>query len=209
MLIHKGTSMGAGLLLAVFLACSPALAQDLSLFAWLDNDHIRVQCDTAPNQPAKGATIKVFDNFSKKELASGKTDSEGRFSFRVPEAVREGHGLLLSAEAGKEGLHEWTMSAAEIYSAASLAAGFDEAALQARENGRIHIPVTRAKGTTRANPPASGQAEKSGAEAVKATAPQSQETAPKAAGPIAPADLPKELAKPAPQAPQGAAPATK
>lgn len=209
MLIHKIIWPGIWLSLALFLASSSALAEDISLFAWLDNDHIRVQCDTAPNNPVKGAAIKVFDHVDNKELASGTTDSEGRFSFRVPQVVREGHGLMLSADAGNGRHGEWTMSAAEIYSAASLAAGFDEAAIQANENRRAHIPVKRATQPASAKKPDIGSADKSGENAAEKAPPQGHELAPKNSDFAAPADLPGKLPGQEPATPKSAAPSSR
>lgn len=210
MLIHKIIWPGIWLSLALFLASSPALAQDISLFAWLDNDHIRVQCDTAPNNPVKDATIKVFDHVDNKELASGKTDSEGRFSFRVPQVVREGHGLLLSADAGNGRHGEWTMSAGEIYSAASLAAGFDEAAIQASENRRAHIPVKRSAQPATSKKPDIGSAAPGAAAATeKAATPQGQEPTPVTPDSAAPADLPSKLPSRETTSPESAAPASR
>lgn len=209
MLIHKGTTIGPWLFLALFLAWSPAMAQGISVFAWLENDHILVQCDTAPNDPAKSATVKILDSTDKKELASGKTNSEGRFSFPVPEVVRQGHGLLLFADAGQGRSGEWTMSASEIYSAASLAAGFDEAAIQARENSQIHIPVKPSAPGHHVDKPATTAAgEKMPGAAEKATAPQSQtrQADPKPLDSAEPADLTRKSPVRQPAAKQQPAP---
>lgn len=131
-----------------------AFAHGLNVFAWLENDHILVQCDFGQNRPATGAAISVYDNVDKRELLQGRTDAQGRFAFRVPDVIREGHGLLIVADAGQGHRGEWTMDAAELYSAASLAAGFDQAAIQARQDDSAHIHVQMAPAGSALNHPA-------------------------------------------------------
>lgn len=113
------------LLLLVFVA--PANAHRLGIFAWLENDQIIVECDWGQNQPASGAAVTVMDSVTKKTLASGYTGSKGRYEFKVPDVVREGHGLLIDVNAGQGHRGEWLMDASELYSAASLTTGFDQA----------------------------------------------------------------------------------
>lgn len=127
------------ILLALF-PCH-AFAHGLNIFAWLENDTIIVQCDFGQNRPAANASITVYDNVDKKELAHGITDASGRFSFGVPEIIRQGHGLLIVANAGQGHRGEWSMDASELYAAASLTAGFDQAAIDAHAQNPDHVHV--------------------------------------------------------------------
>ncbi len=111
---------------------SPASAHRLNVFAWLDNDRILVECNFGGKHPAANADVTVLDDTDQKELVKGKTDNQGQFSFPAPAVARQGHGLAISVNAGQGHKGEWTMSASELYAAASLTAGFDSAAIKER-----------------------------------------------------------------------------
>lgn len=117
-----------------------AAAHRLNVFAWLENDQIIVECNFGRDRPARNADIRILDNTDQKVLLSGKTTENGAYIFTVPPVVRQGHGLLIEVNAGQGHRGEFEMNASELYAAASLTAGFDEAAIQARdEDKHIHI----------------------------------------------------------------------
>lgn len=118
------------LLLAILLLGAPAFAHGLNIFAWLENGQILVQCDFGQGRPAVNAHITVYDSVDKKELTQGQTSAQGKFSFTVPEVIRQGHGLTIVADAGQGHRGEWSMDASELYAAAALTAGFEHSALQ-------------------------------------------------------------------------------
>lgn len=127
--------------LGFFCMANAAAAHRLNVFAWLENDHIIVECGFGDNRPARAANVAVIDSDTKKELVRGVTNEAGQFTFTVPQVVREGHGLLIDVNAG-EGHHgEWSMDASELYAAASLTAGFDEAAIAAGGNRQAHAHI--------------------------------------------------------------------
>lgn len=125
----------ASFCLCLCLFSLPAQGHALHVFAWLENDQILVQADFGQGRPANAAAITVYDSTDRKELAHGKTNAQGRFTFTVPAVIRQGHGLTIVANAGQGHAGEWTMDASELYAAASLTAGFDEAAIRARQEG--------------------------------------------------------------------------
>lgn len=135
---------------------APAFAHGLNVFAWLENDRILARCDFGRGRPAADATITVRDSVDDRELFSGKTGKDGGISFPVPEVVRQGHGLRIIADAGAGHRGEWTMDASELYSAASLAAGFDEAAIQAQKNA-VAAQTARAASAPASPPQAAPQ----------------------------------------------------
>lgn len=123
-----------------------ASAHRLNVFAWLENDQILVDCAFPQNRPAKNAHVAILDNVTKKTLLEGKTNQEGRFSFPTPDVIRQGHGLLIEVNAGQGHRGEWLMDASELYAAASLAAGFDNAAIAASQEGKdshVHVEARR------------------------------------------------------------------
>ncbi len=114
----------------VFATSGEAAAHRLNVFAWLDNDNVVVECNFGKNRPAMGATVSIYDRDTKKELVQGKTDNSGHFAFKVPQIIRDGHGLSIDVNAGQGHHGTWEMDASELYSAAALTAGFDEARIE-------------------------------------------------------------------------------
>lgn len=135
-------------LLFIFILCGNGLAQAhrVNIFAWLENDNVIVACDFGKDRPARDAEVSVLDNVDKKTLLKGRTGADGRFTFKVPTVVREGHGLIIDVNAGQGHHNEWTMEASELYAAASLTAGFDQAAIASHQrdadNGQNLLPAT-------------------------------------------------------------------
>lgn len=122
--------------LALVFCASPVFAHRVNVYAWLDNDHVIVECNFGKDKPAKGAAVTIRDSDTKAELLKGKTNDSGVFSFTVPDVVRKGHGLVIDVNAGEGHHNQWTMDASELYAAASLTAGFDQAAIDsARQPG--------------------------------------------------------------------------
>lgn len=95
--------------------------------AWLENDNIIVKCEEQAGQPLINAEVTIYETPSHKLAVSGRSDNAGFFAFSIPDGIREGNGLLITV-AGHDGISgEWMMTAAELYAASSLTAGFDEA----------------------------------------------------------------------------------
>lgn len=119
--------------LIVLCAFSDAQAHRLNVFAWLENDEIIVESNFGKDRPARDAAVTIIDEATRQTLASGRTNSVGQYVFKVPNVVREGHGLVIDVNAGQGHHREWTMDASELYAAASLTAGFDASAIEQRE----------------------------------------------------------------------------
>lgn len=105
----------------------PAQAHRVNVFAWLEGDRVVVECAFPRSQPVNKGQVTVYDNVTNKELLQGRTDAAGHFSFKVPEVVREGHGLRIEINAGQGHVSDWVMAADELYEAAALTAGLDRA----------------------------------------------------------------------------------
>lgn len=119
---------------------SGAYAHRLNVFAWLENDQIMVECNFGKDKPARNAEIKILDSTDNKTLLSGQTTEHGAYIFTVPAVVRQGHGLIIEVNGGQGHRGTFEMDASELYAAASLTAGFDEAAIQAQKDGaHTHI----------------------------------------------------------------------
>ena len=135
--MKKLASLCAALLLLALLAApSPADAHRLNVHAWLEGSQIVVESNFGRNHPARGAQIRVVDSDTGKVLIQGQTSDHGVFSFPVPSVVRDGHGLTVEVDAGQGHFNDWKMDASELYAAASLTAGFDQAAIDAAKEGQ-------------------------------------------------------------------------
>lgn len=159
------------LLLTMALCAANALAHRLNIFAWLNNDQVIVECDNGQHSPAIGANVDIRDSVTGRSLASGKTGDNGRYSFTVPDVIRQGHGLIIEVNAGQGHRGEWKMDASELYSAAALTAGFDEARLQ--EDGHVHLNATPANPASTA--PLPGANPQPDIEAIRSVVQQSLE----------------------------------
>lgn len=134
-------------LLAPVCASQVQAAGSLAVRAWLEDDNVLVQCDLSRGNPAVEAQVQIRDAVTGRVLTSGLTNARGQFTFRAPGSVREGHGLLISVNAGNGRRAEWKMDASELYSAAALTAGFDASkiasqkidAMRASASGPLNI----------------------------------------------------------------------
>lgn len=151
--------------LTLIFCASPAFAHRVNVYAWLDNDHVIVECNFGKDKPARAAEVTISDSDTKAELLKGKTNDSGIFTFTVPEVIRKGHGLVIDVNAGEGHHNQWTMDASELYAAASLTAGFDQAAIDSAGQ-----PGGDANNSHPQNPPASALKEtSSGAENIPFT----------------------------------------
>lgn len=151
------------LLLPFIIAATGIYGQDLQLGAWLENDHIIVKCELPPKTPLPNALISVYASPSRELLSSGRTDSAGFYAFAVPEVIRNGNGLIIDVNAGNGLRRDWTMTAAELYAASSLTAGFDAENTTtqappepARDNVPFEAPALSAPAATTQPAPTSG-----------------------------------------------------
>lgn len=135
----------AGLLFIVaVLSLSPgaALAHRVNLFAWLEGDNVIVQCGFNRSNPVRGGHITVYDSTDGRIVATGITNENGNYAFRVPTVVRQGHGLRIVVNAGEGHASEYAMNASEFYEAAALEAGFEQDNIAA---GRLDAATARSR----------------------------------------------------------------
>lgn len=119
------------ILLALCAAAAPALAHGLHVFAWLENGQIMVEGSFGKDRPAINADVTVNDTTDNRQILTGKTNANGRFTFAMPGEVRLGHPLAITVNAGQGHQGQWQLNPQELYAAASLAAGFETADLAA------------------------------------------------------------------------------
>jgi nickel transport protein len=91
---------GLVLLLIVGAAATPALAHRVLVFAFTEGDTVRTESKFVPNTPVKQGKVIVQDAKSGKELLTGQTDDQGKFSFPMPaEAKSQKMDLKIIIEA--------------------------------------------------------------------------------------------------------------
>jgi nickel transport protein len=86
-----------------------ASAHGVSVFAWVEGDTIHVESKFFGGKKVKGGEIVVMD-LQGVELLSGRTNDQGKFSFKVPK--RTDLRIVLNAGQGHQG--EWTLAADEM-----------------------------------------------------------------------------------------------
>jgi nickel transport protein len=86
-----------------------AWAHRVNVFAWVEGDTIHVESKFSGGKKVKDGKIVVMD-FQGVELLSGRTDDQGKFSFKVPK--RTDLRIVLIAGKGHQG--EWTLAADEM-----------------------------------------------------------------------------------------------
>jgi len=94
---------------ALLMLVDSALAHRVNVFAWVEGDMIHVEGKFSGGKKVKAGKIAVMDPQGI-ELLSGRTDDQGKFSFKIPK--RTDLRIVLIAGQGHQG--EWTLRADEI-----------------------------------------------------------------------------------------------
>jgi nickel transport protein len=84
-------------ILILFSTSLPAFAHGVHVFAWVVGDTVYSESSFPDGRPVQDGVLQVYDS-ENQLLLSGKTDSEGRFSFAIPK--REDLILVLDASLG-------------------------------------------------------------------------------------------------------------
>jgi nickel transport protein len=84
-------------LVVVYLSAHHLCAHKVTLFAWVENGMIVTESYFADGKMVQNGSISVFDN-KETLLVTGRTDSDGMFSFPVP--AGDDLTIILDASAG-------------------------------------------------------------------------------------------------------------
>jgi nickel transport protein len=99
------------LLTACFLLIvSIAYAHKVNIYAYAENGLVHSESYFVDGTKCKNSLIEVFDEKNKSKLLEGKTDEEGKFSFKIPKATSL--KLVLHASMGHQA--EYTLSEDEV-----------------------------------------------------------------------------------------------
>jgi nickel transport protein len=104
--------LGTFLLLTFGICSTPALAHRVLVFAYAEGDTIHVEGKFVPNTPVRQGEVQVLDQKTGKVLLTGKTDNQGKFSFKIPAAAAAQKldlKIVMVAAMGHQG--EWLLKA--------------------------------------------------------------------------------------------------
>jgi nickel transport protein len=95
---------GVFLILIICALTTPALAHRVLVFAYTEGDTVHTESKFVPSTPVKQGKIMVIDQKTGKELLTGQTDDQGKFSFKIPpEAQKADLKIVIEASMGHRG----------------------------------------------------------------------------------------------------------
>jgi nickel transport protein len=103
-----------GLLLLLVLGAlpTPARAHRVLVFAFAEGDTIHTESKFIPDTPVRQGKVIVLDAKTGRELLTGQTDDQGKFSFKIPaQAAAEKMDLQIVTEAAMGHRGEWLLKA--------------------------------------------------------------------------------------------------
>ncbi len=101
-------------LLFILLTSLPGYAHKIRVFAWEEGGFIKMEVKFSGGRVAKNATITVASKQSHQELLTGTTDSQGKFSFPIPQTAKENkYDLEIIANSGDGHKNSWLLNAWE------------------------------------------------------------------------------------------------
>jgi nickel transport protein len=104
------------LIFLIFFTLPPvASAHRVVIFAWIEGDTVFTESQFADGKKVVGGQVTVYD-LGGNILLDGKTNTNGEFSFKIPQPA--GMRIVLAAGMGHQG--EWTLSDAEVSGASDL-----------------------------------------------------------------------------------------
>jgi nickel transport protein len=133
-------------LLLCFVLATTAKAHKVNVFAYAEAGTIFGETSFSGGRPAQNAEISVQDRASGTVLLQTRTDSQGIFTFPVPESAQtERLDLLIVALAGEGHRNEWLLTADDY-----LPEGADRGAVAGHPSPAVNRPVSQQN----AGPPA-------------------------------------------------------
>lgn len=118
---------GVVILLFLILTSSTVLAHKVSIYAYAEDGMVFAEGYFSDGTRTRNSLIEVFDAKTGKKLLEGKTDNEGKFSFKIPKATSL--KLVLHASMGHR--NDYTLSAKEV----TEAMGIQESGVGSQEPG--------------------------------------------------------------------------
>jgi nickel transport protein len=108
----RPAALWGALALALFLGAAPAQAHRVLVFAYAEGETTHVEAKFVPDTPVRQGKVLVLAASDGRELLSGTTDDQGKFSFRIPAAAAAQRlDLKIVVEAGLGHRGEWLLKA--------------------------------------------------------------------------------------------------
>jgi len=99
-----------GAIILLLILSSTAYAHKVSIYAYAEDGMIHSEGYFADGTRSRNSRVEVFDARTGEKLLEGRTDNEGRFSFRIPRAASI--RLVLHASMGHR--NDYTLSEGEV-----------------------------------------------------------------------------------------------
>lgn len=115
-----------GLLVLLVLAAwtTPARAHRVLVFAYAEGDTIHTESKFVSDTPVRQGKVLVLDAKTGRELLTGQTDDQGKFTFKIPAAAAaEKMDLKIVTEAAMGHRGEWLLKADSYLGGAKPASG--------------------------------------------------------------------------------------
>ncbi len=100
--------------LLILLTSLPGYAHKIRIFAWEEGGIITAEVKFSGGKVAQNAIITVASKQGHQELLKGKTDSQGKFSFPIPQTARENnYDLEIIVDSGDGHKNSWLLNASD------------------------------------------------------------------------------------------------
>lgn len=124
-----------GLVLLIFLS-STVLAHKVNLFAYAEDGMVYTESYFSDGKKVMNSTVEVFDVKKNKLLLTGKTDNNGEFSFRIPQATAL--RIVLTASMGHK--NDYLLSEDEVRDALGMVSASEKSLPESVEREKKETP---------------------------------------------------------------------
>lgn len=144
----KVVPLGLFTLIAILSMSQVCLAHKVNVFAFVDGDHIQVECGFSRSQKVKNGRLVVTDLETGDVVHEGVTDDKGVYRFRPSDDfLQTGHGLNIQLYAGEGHQDDWKVSAEELQALSDFSATAAKDAVSGRPTPDAAAPLRQSADT--------------------------------------------------------------
>jgi len=122
-------------LVVLILLPNATLAHKVNLFAYAEDGMVYTESYFSDGRKVMNSTVEVFDAKKNKLLLTGKTDKNGEFSFKIPQAT--GLRIVLTASMGHK--NEYLLSEDEVRDALGMVSASEKSLPESVEKEKKQI----------------------------------------------------------------------